>query len=178
MIILIYYEYRMYLVFVHDALNLRNLGLRSHHFRSGGHDVAHGLIEEFSLPLLHGTADISIGNQTDDTLVFIERDSQSELTLAHMDDSLAQMHLLRDDRHVFAAHHVFGGGEETLAQFAARMELGKVAWLEVAHLHQGYCQSIAHGEGSSGTAGRSKVERTSLLFHLDGDVMVGVFCQQ
>ena len=58
------------------------------------------------------------------------------------------------------------------------MELGKVTRLEVAYLHQGYRQGIAHRQCCSGTAGRSKVERTSLLLHLDGDMMVGVFCQQ
>ena len=71
MIILIYYEYCMYLVLMHNALNFRNLGLRCHHLRSGGHDVAHRLVEEFCLPFLHGTADIAISNQSDDTVVFI-----------------------------------------------------------------------------------------------------------
>ena len=178
MIILIYYEHRMHLVFVHNALNLRNLGLRSHHLWGGGHDVANGLVEELCLPFLHGTADIAIGNQADDTLVFIKRDSQSQFALAHVDDSLTQVHILRNDRHIVAAHHIFGGGKESLTQFAARMELGKVARLEVAYLHQGYCQGIAHRQSRSGTAGRGEVQRTSLLLHLHGDMMVGIFRQQ
>ena len=99
---------------MHNALNFRNLGLRSHHLRSGGHDVAHRLVEELSLPFLHGTADIAISNQSDDTIVFIKRDSQAQFALADVDDSLAQVHLLRDNWHIVAAHHIFCGSQEAL----------------------------------------------------------------
>ena len=72
MIILVYNQYRMHLILVHDALNLRNLRLWSHHFRSGGHDVAYSLVKEFSLPFLHGASDITIGNKSDNVVVFIQ----------------------------------------------------------------------------------------------------------
>ena len=65
-------QYRMHLILVHDALNLRNLRLRSHHFRSGGHDVAYSLVKEFCLPFLHGASDITIGNKSDNVVVFIQ----------------------------------------------------------------------------------------------------------
>ena len=48
----------------------------------------------------------------------------------------------------------------------------------MAYLHEGYRQGIAHGKCRRGTARRSKVERTRLLLHLHGDVMVGIFRQE
>ena len=58
------------------------------------------------------------------------------------------------------------------------MELCKVAWLEVAYLHQGYSQGISHRQSRSGTAGWSKVQRTSFLLYLYCDMVVGIFRQQ
>ena len=73
MVFLIYYEYSMNLVLVHDALYLGDFGVWIYHLRSNCHDVAHSLVEEFCLPFLHSTTDVTIGNQSDDLLVLIER---------------------------------------------------------------------------------------------------------
>ena len=50
MVFLIYYEYSMNLVLVHDALYLGDFGVWIYHLRSSCHDVAHSLVEEFCLP--------------------------------------------------------------------------------------------------------------------------------
>ena len=41
--------------------------------------------------------------------------SQSQFALADVDDSLAQVHLLRDDWHIVAAHHIFCGSQEAVS---------------------------------------------------------------
>ena len=69
-------------------MNFRNLRLRLHGLRCAGHDVAHGPVEEFSLPFLHRTTDIAISDQSYNLTVDLS-DAESQLALAHQDDGLA-----------------------------------------------------------------------------------------
>ena len=137
----------MYLVLVHLALHVGDLRLGSYRLRSSRHDVADGMVEELCLPALHSTTNVAVGDQSND-LAVLQSHTQSEFALAHVDDSLAEVHFLRDDRQVVAPHHVLRGGEESLTQFTTRMELCKVLGLEVADLHQCDGKRVAHDEGS------------------------------
>ena len=129
------------------------------------------------LPLLHRTADVAVGNQTFHTAV-AERDTKAQLALAHMDDGLAQMHVGGNNRKVVAAHHILGGGEQAAAQLAAGVELGEVAGLEVAHLHQRHGQGVAHGQRGGGAARGGQVQRTCFALYVHRDVGGGIFGQQ
>ena len=59
----------MYLVFVHDPLDLCDLCLWLDGLGCARHDVTHRVVEEFCLPFLHGTADVTIGDQSRDFIV-------------------------------------------------------------------------------------------------------------
>ena len=58
-------------------------------------------------------------------------------------DSLAQMHLWWQNRHVFCTHNVLSCCQQSLTKFSSRVELCKVARLEVALFHECYCQCVA-----------------------------------
>ena len=101
------------------------------------------MVEELSLPFFRGAADVAVGDETHNLTVHF-RDAQSQFAFAHQDDGLAQSHIRRQDGHVFRPHHVLCRCQQPLAEFSARMVLGKVARLEVALLNEGYCQGVAH----------------------------------
>ena len=171
MALVVAYEHRVDLVAVHDAFYLRYLGVCGNDLWVACHDVGNGAVEELSLPALHGASDVAVGDQPDDTALLVERHTHAELAFRHVDDGLSQVHVLRNDRQIVGAHYVLGRGKQTLAQFAARMELCEVAWTEVAHLHQRNCQGVAHGQGGSGRRCGGQVERARLVVdkHLDVD---------
>ena len=77
MLLVVHYQYGVYLVLVHDVLYLCNLGGWRHMLGSSGHDVAHSLVEEFCLPFLHGTTYVAVGNESDDTVFLVYRYAQS-----------------------------------------------------------------------------------------------------
>ena len=79
---------------------------------------------------------VAISDKSDDTVFLVYRYAQSQFSLAHMNDGLAQVHVFRNDRQVFLLHHVLGCGEQALAQLSTGVKLCKVAWFEVAYLHQ------------------------------------------
>ena len=64
------YEHGMDFVPVHDGLNFGDFGSGQHVFWRACHDVAHGVVEEFGLPALHGTTNITVGNEANHFIVF------------------------------------------------------------------------------------------------------------
>lgn len=87
------------------------------------------MIEEFGLPTLHGAADIPIGDDAGNSVVRIEGHTKTELATRHLDDSLAEVHLLRDDRQIIGAHDILCSCEQSFAELTTRMELREVARL-------------------------------------------------
>ena len=147
----------MYLVLVHDALYLADLGAWQHKFRRSCHNIAYCMVEEFGLPAFHGTANVTVCNESYHLMVVGQGHTEAELTFADADNRFAQVHLLRDNRQVVGAHHVGRGGQKPLPKLATRVELREVLRTEVAHLHQSNRQSIAHSQRSGCAACRSKV---------------------
>ena len=163
---------------VHDFLHFSNLRLGQHRLGLTGHNVGHRMVEELRLPTLHGATDVAIGDESHHLAVVVERDSQSQFALAHVDDGLAQVHVLRNDGQFVCTHHILCRGEQFTPQLPTWMELGEVAWLEVANLHQSHRQGVAHGQGGRGGTGGSEIERTRLVAHPHLDMAGGIFGQQ
>ena len=92
------------------------------------------MVEKLGLPLLHRTADVAVGDQTYNLVVHL-CDAQSKLSLAHEDDSLAQVHLRRQYGKVFLEHHVLSRCQQSFAEFTTWVELCEVTRLEVAFFH-------------------------------------------
>ena len=89
-------QYGVYFVLVHHPLDFRHLRLWCHAFGLACHDVTHRPVEEFRLPSLHGTADVAIGDDAFHASVE-QCHAKSQLSLAHEDDGLAQVHVGGDD---------------------------------------------------------------------------------
>ena len=130
------------------------------------------MVEETGLPFLHGSAYVAVGDQSDNTVVAVERHAHAQQSFRDVDDGFAEVHVFGDDRKVFCAHDILGFGQQSLAELAARMELCEVAGAEVTHLHQRDGECVAHRQCSRrGGCGR-KVQRTSLVInkHFDMDL--------
>ena len=130
MLLLIAYQHGVYLIPVHNALNLRHFNVWQHRLWLSCHDVGHGMVEEFRLPLLHGSPYVAVGYYSGDGLVIVESHAEPELSSRHLYYGFAKVHVLRYYWQVVCSHHVFRGGEKPLSQFAAGMELREVARLE------------------------------------------------
>ena len=102
-------QHVMDFMFVHQFLHVGNLCVRTDGFRRACHDVAYRAVEELSVPFLHSTADVTIGDESLNTTV-LDGDTQSQLALADVDDCLAQMHVGFQHRQMLGQHHVLSSG--------------------------------------------------------------------
>ena len=104
----------MYLISVHNLLNLRNLCFWPDGLGRTGHDVAYSAIEELCLPFLSGTTDITVSDQTDDFPVHLCH-TKAQLPFTHKNDGFAEMHLRRQYRQLIATHHILSRCQQTFA---------------------------------------------------------------
>ena len=167
----------MNLVLLHDALYLGNFRVGRHSLGFPCHDVADGAVEELSLPALHGTTYIAVGDDAYDT-TFCLGYAQSQFTFAHQYDSFAQMHLGGKYRQIVAAHHVVSRRQQSLAQLSARVQVCEVLRTELSFLHQGDGQRVAHHQSGCSRTGGSQVQRAGLFLNPYIQVAVAVFGQQ
>ena len=82
----------MYLVFIHQFLYLRNLGIHPYPLRLTRHDIANGMAEELLLPLLHSATNITIGNDAFYLSTF-QSYAQAQLAFADKDNGIAELHI-------------------------------------------------------------------------------------
>ena len=130
----------------------------------GGHDLAHGHIEEPLLQAFRGPAYVAVRYQARHFAVY-DSYGQTQLSDADFDDGLSQPHLGVDDGQVVGSHHIVGPHEQPASQGASGVESGKVALLEMAGFHEGASQGVAHGQRGCGAAGGGQIERAGFLRH-------------
>ena len=164
-------------ILLHDGLDISNFCGGKHRLGVCGHDVGHGFIEKFCLPFFHGSADVSIGDETCYLSLF-ESNAQAQFSFAYVNDGFAQVHVPGKDGQIVGAHDVLGGGEKTFAEFTSGMKLSEVFGLEVSHLHEGNGQGISHGQCGSGTARGCEVEGAGFFGYFYSDVCVAIFGQE
>ena len=82
---------------------------------------------------------ISNSGQTDELLRFIPMVLHMEIPIIGMSGNPSSL-LAK-----YSAHHVACGGEQSLTEFTARMELCEVLRTEIALLHQSHSHCVAHG---------------------------------
>ena len=70
MSVIVHHQNRMYLVIVHDILNLGNLGIRRHAFRRTCHHLLHRDVEELVLQTFHGAPHIAVRYQPDYLIIY------------------------------------------------------------------------------------------------------------
>ena len=166
----------MNLVAMHDTSYLREFRCRQHTFRFTRHDVPYGTVEELCLPFLHSASYVSVGDKSHH-LAVLQRHSESQFSVAHVNYSLSQVHLLRYYRQFLRTHNVLCCCQQLFSQLTTRVELCEVSWFEVFLLHQRYSYSVAHHQLCRCAACRCQVQRTRLFLHLSINVYGRVFCQ-
>ena len=139
----------MNLVFLHDLLYFRDFCFWTNSFRLYSHDVADGSVEELCLPFLHSATNITICDNTHNTIVLF-CNAKPQFPFADKDNGFAKMHFRRKDGQVVFSHHILRGSQQALSKFATRMKMSKVFWKEMAFLHECYGQSIAHSQCGCG----------------------------
>ena len=158
-------------------LNLSQLSFRIDCLWSLRHHLFDCDIEEAGLSTLNSTTYVAVGDDTYYLFVF-NNDTKSEFTTRDSHNGFRQLQFGSDDWQILGVHHILHTQQQLTTQTATRMEHSKIVSFESAYLHQSTSDSVTHSDGCSGTACRSKVQRTCLMVHIYRDMIVGITCDE